>query len=145
MSPEELQAAYDKYGKEAVQGFMAKMGDFERSLQGKSPTEIRQAIGKLAGAAEFEVLFGAAGDKGMGMSKEALALMRESRLVSKMDEAVTGLGAAAKGVPRPKLSQDLLFERDNILKMARNGEVKITAEEADRLFGLDKRILHERQ
>jgi hypothetical protein len=145
MSPEELQAAYDKFGKETVQGFLSKMGEFERTMAGKSPNEIRQAIGRLAGTAEFEVLFGAAGDKSMALSKEALAFMRESRLASKMDEAVSGISAAAKGVKAPGLSQDLLFERDNILKMARNGEVKITAEEADRLFGLDERILHERQ
>ncbi|MBK5306993.1 MAG: hypothetical protein JJD92_09930 [Frankiaceae bacterium] len=149
MSPEELQAAYDKYGKTAVQGFMNKMGDFERKLQGMSPTEIRQSIGKIAGAAEFEVLLGAAGDKGMGkgmaMSKEALGFLKDARLASKMDDAVSGLGAAAKGIPTPKLSAELLAERNALLAQAKLGDVPLTAEQADRLLGLDQRILHERQ
>lgn len=145
MSPDDLAAAYDKYGKENVQKFMQKMGEFERSLANSDPTEIRRKIGQLAGAAEFEALLGAGTDKGMALSKEGLAFLREAKLTQHMDEAVTGLRGTAKGVKVPKLSDDLLFERDNLLKMAKNGPVKITPEEADRLLGLDEKILLERQ
>ena len=144
MTPEELAAACDKYGKENVAKFLSKMGEFERALAAKDPTEIRRSIGQIAGAAEFEALLGGATDKGLGLSKEGLAFLRESKLVSKMDDAVVGLRQSTKGVT-VGIPDELLARRQQLMDQARNGSVKLTPEEADELFGIDRRITLERQ
>jgi hypothetical protein len=144
MSPEELAAAFDKYGKENVAKFLAKMGEFERALAAKDPTEIRRSIGQIAGAAEFEALLGGATDKGLGLTTEGLAFLREAKLVSKMDEAVVGLRQTTKGVS-VSISDEALAARKALMEQARNGSVKLTPQQADELFGIDERMLLERQ
>lgn len=64
MSAEEQAAAYEKYGKETVDKFMHTMRDFDQALQGQDPDEIRRAIGRMAGQAEFDTLMGGFVDKG---------------------------------------------------------------------------------
>lgn len=142
MSPEELSAAFDKYGKENVEKFMAKMGEFERALANADPTEIRRKIGEIAGMAEFEVLMGGATDK---LGAKALLYLDDIKMGKYVDEAVDGLRGTAKGVTPPKLSDDLLFERHNLLELAKQRPVKLSAEEASRLFGIDEEILLQRQ
>jgi hypothetical protein len=155
MSPEELQAAFDKYGKANVEKFMAKMGEFERALANADPTEIRRKIGEIAGMAEFEALMGGATDK---LGAKGLAYLGDIKAGKYVDEAVEGvrdtakaidvddIRKAAKAVDAPTLSPELLAERTELLERVRRGEsVKLTAEQADRLFGLDKDVLLNRQ
>lgn len=144
MTPEELSAACDKYGKENIAKFLSKMGEFERALAAKDPTEIRRTIGQIAGAAEFEVLLGGATDKGLGMSKQGLAFLQEAKLVNKMDEAVVGLRQSTKGVT-VGMSDEALAARAQLMEQAKQGKVKLTPQQADELFGIDRNITLERQ
>jgi hypothetical protein len=144
MTPEELAAACDKYGKENVAKFLSKMGEFERALASKDPTEIRRSIGQIAGAAEFEALLGGATDKGLGMTKQGLTFLQEARLVSKMDEAVVGIRQTSKGVT-VGISDDMLAARQQLMEQARSGKVKLTPQQADELFGIDQRMVLDRQ
>ena len=80
----------------------------------------------------------------MGLTKEGLAFLREAKLVSKMDEAVVGLRQTTKGVS-VSISDEALAARKALMEQARNGSVKLTPQQADELFGIDERMLLERQ
>jgi hypothetical protein len=69
MSAEEQAAAYEKYGKENVDKFMRTMRDFDQALQGQDPDQIRRAIGRMAGTAEFDALAGGLIDKGIKVAR----------------------------------------------------------------------------
>ncbi len=142
MSPEELAAAYDRYGKANVQKFMAKMGEIERNLAAKDPTAIRQSIGELAGEAEFTVLLGAGQEK---LTAEAAAYLGEIKAAKLAEQTLIDIKAGTKGLSVTELTADERFARQNLLELAKRDKVKLTPEEAERLFGIDERITLQRQ
>ncbi|MBX3029397.1 MAG: hypothetical protein KF809_04510 [Chloroflexi bacterium] len=141
--PTAIEEAIDVHGPQVVAEFLERSRELERVLAAKDPLEIRRKIGEIAGTAEFEVLIGVVGDKGLEKAAHYAQVMKNA---AKVEEGLGDLRKMARDIDVPGPSAELLARRDELLAKVANGDrVKLTPDEASELFGIDRRITIERQ